>query len=198
MNVLIYDTETNGLTRRELPPHAPEQPDLLQMGAILYDDERDMVRGEINLIVHDPAVIIPVNASNVHGIRAEIAAQFGVPLMIAMAAFNNLAKCADAFVCHNAEYDIVVAKKAYYKIKKDHPFNDKPSLCTMEKLTDVMKLPPTDRMRAAGFTKYKPPSLMASYQFVTGGKSFDNAHDAMADVRATLELYKWLKGKQLL
>jgi DNA polymerase-3 subunit epsilon len=196
MIYLVYDTETTGLTRNGLPPHDPSQPDLIQLGAILWDSEKDMVRGEINLIIREDGVVVPDGAAGVHGIRTEIAAQFGLPLLLPIAAFNNLARIADAFVCHNAAYDLVVMKKAYYKVKKDHPFNDKPNLCTMEALTNIMRLPPSARMREKGMNKPKPPSLMEAYGFVTGGKSFDNAHDAMADVRATLEIQKWLVNHQ--
>ena len=193
MNVLVFDTETTGLSNSRLPPHDPSQPDLIQMGAILYDDERDVIRGEINLIVHDPAVAVPEGAANVHGIKTEIAAQYGLPLVVVMATFNNLLKIADATVCHNAPYDLIVAKKAYYKLNRPHPFSEKPAMCTMEMLTDKMNLPPSQRMRDKGMTQPKPPSLMEAYRFVTGGLSFEGAHDAMADVRATLEIYKWIK-----
>ncbi len=197
MIVLVYDTETTGFTERNLPATHPSQPDLVQMGAILYDDQTQMVRGEINLVVaQDEGVKIPSGASDVHGIKDAVAAQFGLPLVLVMATFNNLAKVADAFVCHNAEYDLVVAKKAYHKVKRDHQFNDKPSLCTLELLKPIMKLPPSERMRAKGMTMYKSPSLMEAYRFVTGGKSFEGAHDASADVHATVEIWKWLKEHQ--
>jgi DNA polymerase-3 subunit epsilon len=197
MNILVFDTETTGLTQSNLPATHPSQPLMVQLGAILYHLETGLVRAELNAIVRLPeGATVPPQAANVHGITTEVANTFGLPLVVVLAMFNNIAKCADVFVCHNADFDLVVTKRAYHMVDRPHPFDSTPVFCTMKNLSPIIKLPPTDRMRAKGMNSYKPPSLMEAYGFVTGGGTFDGAHDAMADVRATLEVAKYLMKEQ--
>ncbi len=194
MNVLVFDTETTGFVAESQPPTSAAQPDLVQLGAILFDAADNRIRGELNVIAQlDPGVRVPTGASSVHGITTEACAQYGIPLLIVMAAFNNLAKAADMFVCHNARFDTVVMQRAYHKVNRPHPFADKPVMCTMEAATPIIRVPPTEKMLRAGRTHWKKPNLQEAYGHVTGGLSFDGAHDAMADVRATLEVWKWLQ-----
>jgi DNA polymerase-3 subunit epsilon len=199
MHVLVWDTETTGLTNDRLPSSHASQPDLVQLGAILVNQDTGQVRGELNLIVKPEGrfTSMPSQASDVHGITYDVAEQFGVPLVIAMAAFNNLSKAADAFVAFNASYDRVVTEKAYHLLGKPHPFQEKPVICAKEAMDPIMQLPPTPRMIAAGRgNQFKAPNLREAYAFVTGGGTFEGAHDAMADVRATAVVYRWWVANQ--
>jgi DNA polymerase III epsilon subunit-like protein len=193
--ILAFDTETTGKLEYRLPATDARQPDIVQIGAILYDTERDQVRGELNVIVKpEGRFTVPAEAANVHGIQTEDAERFGIPLIIALAAFNNLGRLADAFVCHNIGYDIPVSKKAYHILGKPHPFDEKPSICTMLAMTPILKLPKPFKARPDD--PYKWPNLQEAYAHVTGGGTFDGAHDAMADVRATITVFKWVNQQQ--
>lgn len=198
MIVMVFDTETTGVLNRRLPVTHASQPDVVQVGAILRCDETGRVYGELNLIVKpEGRFTVPAEAARVHGITTETAEQFGVPLIIAMAAFNNLAKGADAFVGHNIEFDVGIMTKAYSLVNKPHPFDSKPAICTKDGMDPIMKLPPTERMKQFGHgNKFKAPNLTEAYGFVTNGGTFDGAHDAMADVRATCVVYDWMRRAQ--
>lgn len=55
-----------------------------------------------------------------------------------------------------------------------------------------MNLPPTERMRAAGFNKPKPPKLEECIRHFFN-EDLDGAHDAMIDVAACRRVYFHLK-----
>ena len=54
--------------------------------------------------------------------------------------------------------------------------------------TPICKMPPTPKMLAAGFDKFKMPKLIEAHQHLFG-EGFDKAHDAMADVMACKRIY---------
>ena len=53
------------------------------------------------------------------------------------------------------------------------------SACTALLSTPILKLPPTDRMKAAGFNKFKSANLREAVLHFTG-KPLENAHSALA------------------
>ena len=65
--------------------------------------------------------------------------------------------------------------------------------CTQRLATPILKLPPTAKMIAAGFRKHKSASLGEAYQHFMG-KPLENAHSAMADARACMDV--WFAIKQ--
>jgi DNA polymerase-3 subunit epsilon len=57
------------------------------------------------------------------------------------------------------------------------------------------KIAPTDKMMAAGFRRHKNPTLAEAYEILLGKPPFAGAHNALADVRATVEIYRCLKAQ---
>lgn len=58
--------------------------------------------------------------------------------------------------------------------------------------TPILKIPPTDRMKAAGFMKFKTANLGEAYRFFTG-RELVGAHSALVDVHACMEVYRAIK-----
>ncbi len=181
---LVFDTETTGKADMKSPVTASHQPHLVQLGAILFDDDWK-VRGELNLIVAPEWNPIPKEASDIHGITNEIALKCGVPLGSVMSAFGEMADIADAFVCHNFDFDYLVMAASHFRITQcvgALMFMRDRSFCTMKATTQICKLP-------GAYGDYKWPKLQEAYKHFFG-KEFDGAHDAMADVRACAEVYR--------
>lgn len=192
--ILFFDTETTGFFQDRLPVDHPDQPYIVQLAAQLCEDDGLPVSG-FSFIV-DPgigAISIPERASAVHGITDEQAVQFGVSLEFALSAFTHLYQRADLVCAHNIKFDRGVIEAAISRhYKKVMPLR-KPLFCTMEAATPIINLPPTERMKAVGFDKPKPPKLEECIRHFFNEELAD-AHDAMADVAACRRVYLHLKA----
>jgi DNA polymerase-3 subunit epsilon len=190
--ILFFDTETTGFFDDRLPVDHEAQPYIVQIAAQLCEGGGSPVAG-FSFIVRYPEVEIPERAAAVHGITTEKAIQFGVSAEFALGAFTHLYQRANLVCAHNIKFDkgiLEVAIARHYG--KAMPLR-KPLFCTMEAASPVVNLPPTERMRAAGFDKPKPPKLEECVQHFFNEK-LEGAHDAMVDVIACRRVYLHLKA----
>lgn len=196
MTVLFFDTETTGFLDDRLPPDHEAQPYIVQLAAQLCDDEGVPLAGFCFIVsprADGNIVTIPERAAAVHGITTEKAIQFGVSAEFALSAFTHLYQRADLVCAHNIKFDkgiLEVAIARHYG--KIMPLR-KPLFCTMEAASPIVNLPPTEKMRAAGFDKPKPPKLEECVQHFFNEK-LDGAHDAMIDLTACRRVYLHIKS----
>jgi DNA polymerase III epsilon subunit-like protein len=188
---LIWDTESSGLSNFKAPPSDPSQPHIVQLAALLVDDDGREV-DSMNTLIKPVGWSIPPDATRVHGISTAEAAEKGIPIKDALAKFSLLKKQANVIIGHNIEFDRFLyllevfrgwGKWIEWAIPKEKCF------CTMLATKNILKLP-------GRYGDFKYPKLMESYKFAFK-KEFDDAHDALADVRATKEIYFWLKNRQV-
>jgi len=173
MRTLVFDTETTGKIDYRMKD-VRGQPHMVQLGAILYED--GATRAELNLIVN-PGVPVPDEAAAIHGITSAIAERYGVRPSVAIAMFNNLLRVADRVSGHNLDFDLTIVSATLAREgKASGVLSELPRVCTMHTLTDVCQLP--------GKYGFKWPTLQEAHKHFFG-KEFEDAHDAMADVRAT-------------
>lgn len=194
MKTLVFDTETTGLVDSKKLPSHPSQPHLVQLCCLLYD-EYDELRSQCALIVKPPeGVLIPKEATDVHGITTEMANDLGVPLSVAVAVYTNMRAQVDIQVAHNIEFDVIVMNAALHRLqaKPRHPGPAK-RFCTMRELATTVNLPPTPKMVAAGFKKNKPPNLSEAIMHCFG-ETLEGAHDALIDAAGAARLYFWCKA----
>ena len=190
--MLFYDVETTGLPDFSLPARAHErQPGVAQLAAVMVDENR-RIRGAIDLIFRQPdTVIVTEGATKIHGIGREQMGAYGVSPQLAVRAFIEMLDRCTKLCAHNQKFDqkmmrIEMHRNSYgYWAEK---LRDFPVDCTMELSDAIMKMAPTERMIAAGFTKSKPPKLEEAYKHFTGN-DMRNAHNAWADVMATIEIH---------
>lgn len=191
MNILFFDTETTGLFNYQLPIDHKEQPYIVQLAAQLCDNDGSVIAG-FNFII-DNGVNIPERAAAVHGITTAKAAQFGISPDHGMLSFEHLYRCADLVCAHNIKFDKNVVETAIARhYNKLMPLR-KTLFCTMEAAAPLVNLPPTERMKAAGYNKPKPPRLEECIRHFFGEK-LEGAHDAMVDVIACRRVYFHLKS----
>lgn len=189
--LLFFDTETTGFFKKNLPTNHPDQPHIVQLAAMLTDDE-GLPQAEISLIVN-PGVPIPEAASNVHGITTEKAERLGCTPKLALEAFKYLYDHADLLVAHNISFDKGIVEVAIARDQEQRRQLTCPLFCTMEAATPVVNLPPTERMIAVGMKKPKPPKLEECIRHFFD-EGLDGAHHAMVDVRACKRVYFHLQG----
>jgi DNA polymerase-3 subunit epsilon len=181
VKILFFDIETTGKANFKAPPEAEYQPRIVQLGALLCDENATDISA-VNLFVK-PISDIPSEASSIHGITTEFAQSHGVKLYHVLQVYWGLVSAADLIVAHNIDYDSFVIEGETRRVDADG--QDKPGFCTMKAMTPVCKIP-------GNYGDFKWPKLAEAYRHAFG-KDFDGAHDAMSDIRATKEVYFWLK-----
>jgi DNA polymerase III subunit epsilon len=185
-NRLFFDTETTGKANFNLPAKDPSHPHIVQLAAILDNDERVTV-GSIDLIISPDGFKIPEEVAKIHGIDEKIAASFGFPEESVLILFCELATRADELIAHNFDFDaLVVAAQLHRLVLLEYlpVLESKKQFCTMKAATPICKIP----SHFKGKSDYKWPGLQEAHVTLVGSK-FDDAHDAMADVRACRAIY---------
>lgn len=194
---LFFDTETTGLINKK-PILDPNQARLLQLGAILTSPEGDIIT-TINTLVQIGSATINPYAFAAHGITSEKANSEGVSAKQAFEKFHELCDSAECLIAHNHNFDFNIIKltakqiSSHYEDPSDpdimlSEIEDIPFYCTMVQATDFCALP---KKKGSGF---KYPKLMELYSILFE-KEFSGAHDAMADVTATMECFFELKRR---
>jgi DNA polymerase III epsilon subunit-like protein len=181
MYFLVFDTETTGFSSRNR---------LVQLAWQLYKDEK--LVEEKCFIVKPYKFTIPRQVVEIHGITTEMAMEKGLPLRTVLRHFIKALDLADYLIGHNVEYDIKVVHDELYRMRIPNTIMAKKKIDTMKVSTEVVKLPP-----AKDFTHYKYPKLKELYRFLFG-KDFQNAHNALADVKATAECFLELRRRGII
>lgn len=184
MLYLGFDTETTDKADFRAPANADHQPDLVQLAARVYDEEKNYAHFKLYVVPEKP---ISDGAFNTHGIDAETAKKQGVPRRVALAMFFNFLKITDTLVAHNLNFDMRILMTALAREGIDNGLLlMKLQYCTMLTATNVCKLPG----QIAG--KYKWPSLQEAYKILVDQQGFVDAHDAMVDVDACIAIHRSL------
>jgi len=178
--ILFYDTETTGLPRRGKPLDDRLQPRIVQLGAILDDNEGNEVM-RLDVILKLPNLPEEVNeswdhAANIHGISRALSERIGVYEPDALNLFLDMLDAADVVVGQNiVGFDNDIVTGCTRRALKDPaltPFKDKKVFDTMKAGAALMK-------RTSGKV-----SLTALHTYLFG-EAFEGAHRAISDVKAT-------------
>lgn len=192
MTILVFDFETSGLPLFSEPSGDPRQPHLVQVGAVLACEKTRKVEASLDLIVRPHGWEIPPETAEIHGITTEKALAFGVPEEAALTIFLDMWRAADYRVAHNESFDARIARIAIKRLLGLDDLADEwkaaDGRCTANMATKIMKMPATAKMVASGRRHSKKPKLTEAYQHFTG-KVLEDAHSAMADTLACMEVY---------
>jgi len=177
---VYFDTETTGFANSGT---LAEQPHIVQLAAILVDDEEGEL-ASMNTIIKPTGWEVGSGAAAVHGISTEKASRFGIPILTAMAMFSNLCRVAEQVVAHNINFDRKLVGFEVDRLDRENILETKPQFCTMDATTNICKI----RNKRGG---YKWPKLSEAHIHFFG-EDFTGAHDALADVRACARIHKHL------
>ena len=190
-HTLIFDTETTGFAKGA---GLQGQPGLVQIAAILFDQERPV--GHISAFMqpidnHGQNIPIPTEDFFVRaGITQVAIDKYGMDRVDTLKQFARMVKRAHRLVAHNIAYDWPVILAAFSRNNMlEEIERDKPLYCTMRTLTNVMRLP---SKKGVG---YKWPRLDEAYRTYIDPLGFENAHDAMADVTATSKVLQHIESQ---
>ncbi len=188
MNIIFWDTETTGIPRWDLPADDPSQPRIVELAAILCDDQTAGVIGKYAEIVKPDGWTIPEGAAKVHGITTERAIAEGRPIAEVLDAFDALLARAQLLAAFNLRFDDKLLRGARRRLGRPDGFGTIPVFCCMRGATPLCKLERTAKMKKAGFDKYKTPNLGEAVKILLG-RDHVGAHGAMADALATKDIY---------
>lgn len=176
---LIFDTETSGFPNNSLPADHPDQAHIVQLACVLLDDSMQEIACFKSLIYPDGWTISP-GAQAVHHISQEMCENYGITLEAALVVFNEMLSVSKILIAHNIKFD-----KQMLEIERQLEYPGE-LFCTMEASTALCKLP----SKIPG--KYKWPKLKEAYKLLLGKELGNDAHDALVDCRACVEIYKHL------
>jgi DNA polymerase III epsilon subunit-like protein len=187
MNYLFFDTETTGLPRNYKAHYTDTSnwPRIVQLAWLLADSNGTILKESDFIIKVD--FPIPEEASRVHGITNAVAEAKGVIISEVLNSFLTDLNNSDKLICHNVSFDLTILQSELFRNQLTHKI-ETPTFCTMKKSTDFCQLP--------GPYGFKWPKLEELYN-TCFGKKLTNAHNAMADVRATYEVFYHLKNEHV-
>jgi DNA polymerase-3 subunit epsilon len=198
MKVLVWDTETNGLPKWELPSLDPSQPHLCQFVSLLFDDQTGDELEYYSELVKPDGWRIPPELTAIHRITEEQAVADGVPEIDVARHFYKAAVQADRIVGFSVDFDIRIMRIAMKRAAIPEDALEKFSAMVKAKKHDVMRqctricnLPPSPKMMATGRKTPKSPTLKEAVKIILK-EDLGDAHDARADVLATKRLYEHL------
>ena len=192
---LFYDTETTGLPLFKEPSEHPGQPHIVQLAACLVDLTTRKLIDSMDVIIRPDGWTIPEDVADIHGITTERALDEGVPEATAVGQFMNMWG-GYLRIAHNEQFDARIIRIALMRFEVEGAadlWKTGKAECTAKLATPICQIPPTDKMVRAGFNKFKTPNLGEAYRHFMG-RDFENAHSAMADVRACMDVYFAIKG----
>ena len=173
---LFFDTETTGLPRYYQAPleDLDNWPRLVQLAWLLADEKGKEIKS-VSKIIKPNGFEIPKEAAAVHGISTERALDEGVQLNPVLKEFSTAVEEAKILVAHNMQFDEKIMGAELLRNKHEHKLFDRPKICTMQSSTDYCAI-----QNEYG---YKWPKLVELHAKLFG-EEFEDAHDALADVRA--------------
>ena len=181
MKYIFFDTETTGLPHNYNAPYTDinNWPRLVQLAWIVYDNNSIIARK--NYLIKPIGFTIPQSATNIHGVSMANALENGHKIQSILNVFLEDTKDANALIGHNVEFDLKVVQAELYRLNIDNNFSGVTILDTMRLSTNFCKIP----NKRYG---YRYPKLIELYNILFS-ESFDNMHNAIADVEATAKCF---------
>ena len=187
---LFFDTETTGLPKNWKAPvtDTDNWPRMIQIGWVLCDESGTIVNQK-DYIIAPEGFTIPAESAAVHGITTERAVLEGVPLQEVLDEFNALVEKAQYIVAHNISFDEKIIGAEFIRKQVPSRFEQTPKLCTMHASTNYCKIP--------GNYGFKWPKLQELHVKLFG-EEFEEAHDAAADIGATVKCFWKMRELKLI
>ena len=182
---LFFDTETTGLPKNYKAPITDSEnwPRMVQIAWQQYDLKKNLI-AEKMYIIKPEGYKIPKEASDVHGITTERAYEEGEDLTMVLNEFRKAMLNSKILIAHNISFDERIVGAEFVRKKTQSLAKKLPRIDTMTESTDYCKL--------SGKYGYKWPNLTELHTKLFG-KAFDDAHDALGDVKACADCFFELK-----
>lgn len=171
---LFIDTETTGRN--------PNKSRSVQIAWILADRYGHVLIEESH-IIRPEGFQIELGAIEIHGITHFKAMSHGKPIEIVLNKLFDAIRYADVIIGHNISFDIKILQNDIKKAGINFNFDLFPKICTMMSSTAWCGI-----TKLNGKSGFKWPKLNELH-IRCFGFSFDGAHDALTDVKATMRCF---------
>jgi len=189
--ICVFDTETTGFPNWKIPSDDPSQPHLVDICALLYTPQGELV-DSFEAMIRPDGWEIPNEVAVIHGITTEMALEQGIPEVEALGGFLRIYMQAGLRVAHNCSFDDRIMRIAIMRhIGKQaaDAFKAEPSYCTAAKSKPICQLPPTEKMKATNFkNSFKTPTVSEALLHFTG-EELVGGHRARPDAEACARVY---------
>lgn len=204
MRVLIFDTETTGLSSSKIigPDTLKLWPHIVQFSYVLYDTEKNDILDLHNSIIKvSEGINIPEESIKFHGITNEISKECGVEIELVLTEFFYQLKSADKIIGHNVSFDINMVKvellRIIYSTTQSSEFknylhfisNSKNICCTLKDSVELCNIKALDKY---GKEYLKFPKLIELHQKLFNSDP-NNLHNSLNDILVTLRCYIKMK-----
>lgn len=182
--VIFYDTETTGLPNWGEPSESITQPHIVQLAAVMVDEDTNTDLQCIDLIIKPNGWEITPEMTAIHGITHEMAMDLGVSEKLATEVLidmigNNLR------VAHNQAFDeriVRIAAKRYLGESVSEAWKLVPKACTAQLSRPICAL-----------LGSKIPTMEEAYKHFFG-EPHAGAHTALGDAVACRSVYFAIKA----
>lgn len=189
---LIFDTETTGFYNPKVALTSKLQARVIQLAAILLDDNFKEVTTINTLLKPESHFVIADGAYEQHKINLEMCEKEGRNRHDVLMEFDSMFKQADVLVAHNLKFDCNMLDVEYENESLEQP--EIHHICTMERMTNICRLP-HKRKNSFG-QQFKWPKLMEAYMYIFKKPFEGKEHDGYSDAKACCEIYKWLLERE--
>lgn len=187
MKIIVFDTETTGL-----PINSDDldlQPYICQFAAIIYEyDGSNWAEAEVIDILIRPLIPIPLMATALHGIKDEDVTDQPVFSEVVDQIIEAFQK-SDVAVAHNLSFDQKIIEVELARLGRPKQFLPPQTFDTMNETRELCQIPGKNG-------NFRAPRLMNLHQILFEEK-FDQAHNALNDVRATARCLHELASRNI-
>lgn len=196
LSALIFDTETSGLFDYRQRADAPGQPRMVSIAAALLDPSGAVLSEFYRLIKPDnwdqkfiDECQHGTGAFAINGLTWDQLNEAGVPIDHALMEFDALVDRCEGISAYGVNFDQKVVRAEQRRAGRPDRYGERPTFCVQRAATDLCKIPPTDKMMAAGKRWFKTPKLAEAAEILLK-VDLENAHDARADLNATIDIFR--------
>ncbi|MEX5343057.1 3'-5' exonuclease [Pseudomonas sp. I2] len=196
--ICVFDTETTGLPAFKQPSDHPDQPHIVDICALLYTPEGELV-DSFEAMVRPDGWSIPNEVSVIHGITNELALEHGIAEAAAIEGFLDIWNRAGLRVAHNVSFDDRIMRIGFKRFQDAwvaESYREAAKFCTCQATTNIVQCPPTEKMIASGRGHlFKQPTVAEALKFFTG-EDLVGGHRARPDAEACARVYFKLQTYQ--
>jgi DNA polymerase-3 subunit alpha len=199
---VVFDTETSGLPSKDLSmkssgvhpsPHKYwlyDNARIVQFAYMVVDISTGEVLREICCLVRPTGEwSMQTGAEQTHGMSFARVTTEGISLESLLKLFCEDCSRANFLVCHNTAFDLSVVFSEIFRARgmldwAGQVLSKCKVFCTMKSMTEEMNLPYPN-----GSGRGKWPRLEELHRYLFDGETFEGAHDALCDIRATTRCF---------